>query len=146
MPVGQQTSVPVHIVPQLRHVAVDVRSASQPLGSMLSQSSKPELQVKLQLPELHVADMTFARVEQLTSDPQPEPHVAGEFRFTSQPFAGLPSQSEKPALQLAMPHVPATVHMPVAFAGEQLTPQPPQLLLVLSRTSQPSDTRPLQSP
>jgi hypothetical protein len=65
----------------------------------------------------------------------------------SQPFAGLPSQSAKPGLQVPIAHVPAA-HVALAFGNEHVMPQPPQLLASLARVavSQPSAALPLQSP
>jgi hypothetical protein len=45
--------------------------------------------------------------------------------LTSQPFEGLPSQFAKPALQLAIPHIPAA-HEGVALGTEQALPHAPQ--------------------
>jgi hypothetical protein len=55
--------------------------------------------------------------------------------FTSHPFAGLPSQSAKPALQLAMWHVPA-VHEGVALGVAHTRPQAPQLARFVVRSTQ----------
>jgi hypothetical protein len=67
-------------------------------------------------------------------------------RLTSQPFAGFPSQSANPALQLPIAHAPAT-HIAPALGKAQLTPHPPQLRTSAPRTtvSQPSAALPLQS-
>jgi hypothetical protein len=64
--------------------------------------------------------------------------------FVSQPFTGLPSQSENPELQLPMAHWPLS-HFAVAFAGEQTWPHTPQLSESESVfTSQPSPGSVLQ--
>jgi hypothetical protein len=76
--------------------------------------------------------------------PQP-PQFERVLSGVSQPFMGLPSQLPKPALQLAIPQVPA-VHVPVAFAGAHLMPQPPQFERVLSGVSQPFMGLPSQLP
>jgi len=66
-------------------------------------------------------------------------------RLTSQPSAGLPLQSAKPALQLPTRHAPAT-QAATALAGAQTVPQAPQLLTVVwVFTSQPSAAERLQS-
>jgi hypothetical protein len=57
--------------------------------------------------------------------PQAPQFVALLRMSTSQPFASIPSQFAKPALQLAMPHTPA-VHEGVALGTEQAFPQAPQ--------------------
>src|SRR5262249_61873488 len=66
-------------------------------------------------------------------------------RLLSQPSLALPLQSLKGWLQLAMPQA-LLVQTPVALAGAQWTPQPPQLSrLVLVSGSQPSAALWLQS-
>ena len=64
-------------------------------------------------------------------------------RSVSQPFAGLPSQLPKPALQTMAHWPPAQVAVPLVDG--QTLPQPPQLLgLDCTLTSQPSKGLPLQ--
>ncbi len=64
---------------------------------------------------------------------------------TSQPLAGLPSQSAKPALQEATRQAPAT-QAGVALAGRHTLPQAPQLVaLVVTLVSQPLPRAPSQS-
>jgi hypothetical protein len=64
--------------------------------------------------------------------------------LTSQPFAGLPSQLAKPALQFST-QLPA-LQVGVALFVPQMLPQAPQLAVLLVRlASQPSLSRPLQS-
>src|SRR5206468_2966816 len=74
--------------------------------------------------------------------------VAKRVLLYSQPSPGRPSQLLKPGLQGPTPHIPP-VQTPVAFAGEQTTPQPPQLLgsfgKLLLAYSQPSAYWPSQS-
>src|SRR3954452_15653791 len=77
------------------------------------------------------------------------PHVlqlpASLVRSTSQPSAGSPLQSPKPAGQLLMPQLPS-LHQGVPFLPSQILPQPPQLvtsLVVL--VSQPLPRSPSQS-
>jgi hypothetical protein len=54
-------------------------------------------------------------------------------------------QSPKPALHVAIVQVPA-VHVPVAFAGAHILPQPPQcIVLVCVSVSQPFMGLPSQS-
>jgi hypothetical protein len=65
-------------------------------------------------------------------------------RFASQPFAGLLSQSAKPAKHVN-PHMPV-VQVGVAFAGARQTlPQLPQFAVVSRGASQPSTSMLLQS-
>jgi hypothetical protein len=65
--------------------------------------------------------------------------------LTSQPLSALPSQSANPSAQRATVQRPA-VHIPVALAGAQARPQPPQCwALVRWSTSQPSVSSALQS-
>ena len=62
------------------------------------------------------------------------------FRLISQPFAGRPSQSAYPALQVETTHAPA-VQPEVAFARLQTLPQDPQLVtIVFVLVSQPLPT------
>jgi hypothetical protein len=64
------------------------------------------------------------------------PQFATVFRLVSQPLFGFPSQFPKPALQLAMPQLPAT-HCGVPLAAVQTVPHAPQLVTVLTGVSQP---------
>jgi hypothetical protein len=107
---------------------------SQPLAGFRSQSAKPALQLATaHIPAAH-AGVPFAIAQVLPHEPQLAAFVCV---FTSQPFAGFPSQSAKPALQLAIPQPPA-VHTPVALAGAHAIPHPPQCASeVCVLTSQP---------
>jgi hypothetical protein len=63
----------------------------------------------------------------------------------SQPFIGLPSQSPKPSLHLAIPQVPI-VHEGVPFMAVQAFSQRPQCVVdVLRLVSQPFVGSPSQS-
>ena len=65
--------------------------------------------------------------------------------LTSQPSAGLPLQSAKPGLQVAMAHAPV-LHAAVAFGRLQACPQVPQFARLVPRfVSQPSEACVLQS-
>jgi hypothetical protein len=67
-------------------------------------------------------------------------------RSVSQPLVGLPSQSPKPGLHRRIPQTPAA-QLPVALAGAQVRPHPPQCAaLVAVLVSQPSPRLALQSP
>ena len=67
--------------------------------------------------------------------------------LVSQPFAALPSQLAKPALQAPIAHTPVP-HVALALAKLQRTPQPPQWFTSLPRTlvSQPLLAIKSQSP
>jgi hypothetical protein len=99
-----------------------------------SQSPKPALHVDRQVlaEQLGVAP---GRVGQTV--PQVPQWLRSVVRLTSQPLAGLPSQSAKPVLQVN-PHVPP-VQLLVALArAGQTLPQAPQLVTELVRlASQP---------
>lgn len=67
-------------------------------------------------------------------------------RLVSQPFAPLPSQFAKPALQVPSWHAPPK-QVALALAKLHTVPHAPQFAaLVFVFVSQPSDTRPLQLP
>ena len=69
-----------------------------------------------------------------------------ESTLTSQPLAGLPSQSAKPAAQAPIAQAPIA-QVGVALAKAQRMPQPPQLAMSAARTatSQPLAGMPSQS-
>lgn len=118
-----------------------LRLTSQPLATLPSQLANPALQAMPQLPPAHDGVPLLL----LHTLPQPPQLPALVFTLTSQPLAGLPSQSAKPALQLAMSQTPAT-QLEVPLAATHSFPQVPQLLgSVFLLTSQPSPGRPLQS-
>jgi hypothetical protein len=126
----------------LQLAALVFRLDSQPFAATASQLPKPALQApRTQAPAVQLAP-AFANVQVVPHAPQ---LVTVAFRFVSQPFAPLPSQSPQPALQLGT-HAPVVqAVVPCAFA--QAFPQDPQLATVLFRfVSQPSDARPLQLP
>lgn len=62
---------------------------------------------------------------------------------SSQPLAGSPSPSTQPTAQREIWHAPV-VHVAVAWASAQRTSHPPQWVVVLVCTSQPSLATPLQ--
>jgi len=65
--------------------------------------------------------------------------------FTSQPFAGLPSQLPNPAPQVPSVQVPEA-HDSLAFAKSQSAPQVPQFVSVVRFVSQPFPALPSQLP
>jgi hypothetical protein len=93
----------------------------------------------LQLPDAQEED-ALARSHASPQAPQLTALVSGD----SQPLAGLPSQSPKPAAQLAVPHAPLT-QLGVPAAVEQELPHAPQALTLFSEVSQPLLGRPSQS-
>jgi hypothetical protein len=93
-----------------------------------AQSQNPSMQL---CPALHVT-------------PQP-PQLLELVSGVSQPLASLPSQLPKPALHVPIAHEPLA-HVAVALGREQLTPQPPQLLVVVRGVSQPLLMSPSQFP
>jgi len=110
-----------------------LRLVSQPLAGLLSQSPKPEAQAIPQLPAVQVG--VPPAVEHLV--PQALQLLISVLRLTSQPLAGLPSQSLKPALHAPMAQVPL-LQVAAALANAHLVPQALQLLTsVLRLTSQP---------
>jgi hypothetical protein len=129
--------------PQAPQLPVEVPVlVSQPLAASPSQFPNPGAQVMPQAPDAQVA-VPFAL---LHARPQAPQLVGATRRSTSQPLAGLPSQSPKPTLQAA------TVHRPEPQAATALgrlhaPPQRPQCAVaVLVLVSQPLATLPSQSP
>ena len=85
-------------------------SASQPLVALASQSWKlPVQDVTVQTPATH--DPTALAGAHLA--PQALQLAVSVLRLTSQPLAGFPSQSAKPASQVLIPHTPKA-HLGVA--------------------------------
>ena len=95
---GTALAAPRHMVLQNPQCATEVRrSASQPLRALPSQSPKFVAQrPTAQRPSTHV-DSALARAQRLPQAPQA---VAVVRVSVSQPLAGSPSQSSKPALQV----------------------------------------------
>jgi hypothetical protein len=122
----------VQAVAHAPQCASEVRLCSQPLAEFPSQSPSPGVQsVATQAP---VAQVAF-----LPAKLQVVPQLAQSVRVlsaVSQPFAGLLSQSPKPALQMVSAQVPVA-QLAVAFARAQGMPQAPQLDVVVSGASQP---------
>ncbi len=104
----------------------------------------PVPQLAAHVPAVHTVPPPHTRG---IPDTEQAPQLAlSVFVFTSQPFAGLPSQSAKPALHAPIAQVPAA-HVAPAFANEQRIPHPPQLFTSVARTfvSQPVLASPSQS-
>jgi hypothetical protein len=133
-----------HTTPQRPQLPVLERvSTSQPLAALPSQLAKPALHAPMpQTPAEHT-DEALALEQALPQRPQ---LPVLERVSTSQPFAALPSQSAKPALQVN-PHAPAEQNNEAFARAGQTRPQPPQFWrLVLVFTSQPLLMAPSQSP
>jgi hypothetical protein len=76
--------------------------------------------------------------------PQPPQFNGSEYFATSQPLAGLLSQSRKPGVHAATAHAP-TLHVAAAFGSMHTLLQAPQLFTsVWLSTSQPLFVRPSQ--
>ncbi len=119
-----------------------VRSVSQPLTTLLSQSPRPAAQLdSVHTPALHEApppmnEQTFPQELQL---------FTLVCVLVSQPSAVIPLQLPNPPLQTAMAHVPPE-HWGVALARTHTFGQLPQCVgSELTFTSQPSLASPLQS-
>jgi hypothetical protein len=115
---------------------------SQPLAGLWSQSEYPALQdATVQLPPVQPATPFCS----LQTWPQPPQSFTVVPVLTSQPLAGLPSQSAKPGLHDPTVHAPAA-HPADPLATEQTRPQEPQSPgLVFVLTSQPLAGLPSQS-
>lgn len=124
---------PLHTLPQAPQALAVVRSASQPLLGLPSQSPKPPVQAGAHTLLLALHEVVPWEFEH--TSPQAEQFV-GVPSGVSQPFAVLPSQLAKPALQLANVHVPV-LHDAVAFGSEQGVLQSPQSVSVRMLRSQP---------
>jgi hypothetical protein len=133
-----------HARPHAPQWAVLVRvSVSQPLAALPSQSANPARHDAIvHVPPAHAA-VALGRLHARPHIPQ---LVAVVRVSTSQPFAGFPSQSAKPALHAAMVHAPAA-HAAVALASEHVRPHIPQCTALMPRlTSQPLAALPSQLP
>jgi hypothetical protein len=86
------------------------------------QSLKPGAQECWHLPPVMQLCALLLTVEQLAPH---APQLAGEERFASQPFAGAPSQSLKPDLQVK-PHTLALQLTTALLRSGQTVPQAPQ--------------------
>jgi hypothetical protein len=108
---------------------------SQPFAVLPSQST---------MPPVHEAQVPFTQpVGHAT--PQPPQFVLLVRMFVSQPFAAEPSQLPHPARHVFTWQVPV-VQVPVAWAGAQAAPHPPQFVFVFSDASHPLVTFPSQLP
>jgi len=116
-----------------------LRSASQPLATLPSQSPRPPPQVEVQTPRVQ-APMPHERPQ----EPQLAPLVSV---FTSQPFMGFMSQSAKPGEQAATVQAPIAQPCSATLGRAHSLPQRPQWSgLVAVAVSQPVVESPSQSP
>jgi hypothetical protein len=120
-----------------------LRFVSQPFVALLSQSAKPALQVKPQVPPVHVVVALVRDGQTLPHEPQ---WFTFEFTDVSQPFAGIASQLPKPALHVK-PQAPP-VHVVVAFAtvAHELLHDPQREGVEFKFVSQPFIALASQSP
>ena len=96
--------------------------ASQPFDGSRSQSAKPMLHAAMtQVPLTHI----MVALGALQAFPQLPQLFASLCMLVSQPFDGLPSQSAKAALHVAMTHWELT-QAGVALGREHIAPQLPQ--------------------
>jgi hypothetical protein len=114
---------------------------SQPLFGRPSQFAKLPVQTGVHTPATQLV-VPFAFVQAM---PHPPQLLTSPVVGVSQPFFGLPSQSEKPAEQVGTQVPPVHVVEPCAL--EQAMPHPPQLLMFVAKTaSQPLTALPSQLP
>lgn len=150
VPVGHElTHVPptqrlpeVQTNPQAPQLVLVVVEVSQPLEARVSQSAKPAThEDTVHAPALHPA-IALVRLHVLLQVPQENTE---DVMFTSQPFAGLPSQSPKPTAQVPMAHTPS-VQTAVELGRLHRWRQEPQFATsVLRFVSHPFDATPSQS-
>jgi hypothetical protein len=132
-----------HAFPQAPQFVVVRRLASQPFAALPSQLPQPPPQPEnVHVPVAQLAPTAFDGLQAAPHAPQ----LAVVRRLVSQPFGALPSQLPKPALQAPKVQLPVVQLAPVAFAGAQPTPQPPQFVVVRRLASQPFGMFPSQLP
>jgi hypothetical protein len=108
--------------------------ASQPSDGDALQSAKPGLHVPIEhVPDAHVA-MALAKRHTMLHPPQLL--VSVPRTLVSQPLAGTPSQSAKPAVQPPTTQRPATQAFTLVLARLHTVPQAPQLAGATSRLTQ----------
>jgi hypothetical protein len=121
---------------------VELVRVSHPVDTTPSQSPKPASQVMEHAPAAHRG----APLTALHARPHAPQCRTSAAVLASQPLDAAPSQSAKPALQLATTHPPAR-HAAVAFGSMHPAPQAPQWAAVTWRSvSQPFEATPSQSP
>ncbi|MFT5359197.1 MAG: hypothetical protein ACI9KE_006440 [Polyangiales bacterium] len=142
-PLEQDSLAPgrLHVVPQPPQLLNVLSWRSQPFALLPSQLPKPLAQV----PRVHepVLQLSLA-LFRLQLVPHPLQLVRVLSR-ASHPFAGFPSQSPKPGLQVLTEQVPPP-QPPVPLAMLHAMPQPLQFVVVSREVSQPLPEIPSQSP
>jgi hypothetical protein len=131
----------VHAVPQAPQFAVVFSEASHPSVTSLLQLPKLPLQVMEHAPRAQLA-VPFVLEH---AEPQAPQFVALVCVFTSQPFAGLPSQLPKPELHVPSVQAPEAQDSD-ALAKSQRAPQEPQFVSCVRLVSQPFPALPSQFP
>ncbi len=132
--VGVAFAPGAHTRPQALQLLVVVSETSQPSAALALQFPKPRRHESPHTPAEHDAVELGPLAHARAHIPQLARSVC---RFTSQPFAGLRSQSAKPALHVAIAHAPAA-QLAVALGSEHTRPHIPQLLtLVVTSTHVP---------
>jgi len=112
-----------HTLPHVPQSVSVARLASQPFAATPSQFPNPALHAcSWQAPLKHDAE-ALAKVHAAPQAPQ---LVTVEFRFVSQPFVALPSQSPKPGLQAIWQLPPEQVGLPLVALHTR--PHVPQLV------------------
>ena len=120
---AEHTSPVAHARPHIPQCALVLWSGvSHPLAAFMSQSAKPTAQVIRHAPPMHVALALAPAVHAWLQRPQCVPE---EVRSVSQPLAAVMSQSPKPVLHAATPHVPLA-HEAVPLGAVQTRPHMPQ--------------------
>jgi hypothetical protein len=115
---------------------------SQPLLGSASQSAKFGAHEDAHTPAPHVA--TVPGRGEVHTRPQPPQWLTLARVSASQPVAGLPSQSAKPALHSVAHALARHTAVVFAVAGHELPQRPQCALVVASSTSQPFATLPSQ--
>jgi nicotinate-nucleotide--dimethylbenzimidazole phosphoribosyltransferase len=111
-------------------------STSQPLAASPSQSRKPAAQAAIaQTP----APQPGAAWGSAQARPQAPQFAALAVRSTSQPFAGLASQSPKPAPQRTTVHAPPAQPLAATWASAQAAPHAPQFAGSMALLAQKAD-------
>jgi hypothetical protein len=123
-----------HALPHVPQFVTDVFVfTSQPFVELPSQSAIGAMQLeRMHTPPTQVA-LAPGNMQTLPHVPQLFVLV---FRFVSQPFAAIRSQSAKPGAHAPIWHMPIE-QAAAAFGNEQATPHPPQFDVVPSGVSQP---------
>jgi hypothetical protein len=131
-----QTGIEVIVqsFPQEPQLATSESDCSQPLVSSASQSPKPTSQLIPHIPMAQRVDAFAGAAPQ--SLPHPPQFSVPLAMFVSHPVESSESQSSKPASQLIRLQVPVA-QLSTALGREQVAPQAPQFIRVVSEVSHP---------